>query len=439
MPDKPDAAARGGLPRVLTLLLGLAAAWVALQGINGLKDYIAPVFFALNLMIVVYPVKTMLQRVKVPAAIGSVICGLLVFAVLVAFFWALGWAVMALAQELPKYGTQFTEIYQQVLSSLSQFGIGQSQLNQAFQQFNPSSLLGYVSSLAGSLSGALALLVVIITTIVFLMMDAIGFTKRLDVARELKPNFVGSLINFAGGVRRYWVVTTVFGLIVAILDLVLLLILGIPLPMVWAVLSLITNYIPNIGFIIGLVPPGLMALLDRGPVMAIVVVAGYCVINVVIQTFIQPKFTGDAVGVTPTVSFLSVVFWTWALGPLGALLALPATLFFKAIFIDADPASRWINAFLASKPEVDARPIFADDDSDTSSYDSRAETSPQADVTGADGPADDDGGAPGTEDQAGADGPRPDGHSPAEHRPAGEGAAAARAGEGAPGGTPGTT
>ena len=47
-------------------------------------------------------------------------------------------------------------------------------------------------------------------------------------------------------------------------------------------------------------------------------------INLVIQSLIQPKFVGDAVGLSVTLTFLSLVFWTFVIGPLGALLAVPS-------------------------------------------------------------------------------------------------------------------
>ena len=40
-------------------------------------------------------------------------------------------------------------------------------------------------------------------------------------------------------------------------------------------------------------------------------IAVYCVLNVVIQTVIQPKVVGDAVGLSTTLSFVSLVFWAW--------------------------------------------------------------------------------------------------------------------------------
>jgi AI-2 transport protein TqsA len=53
------------------------------------------------------------------------------------------------------------------------------------------------------------------------------------------------------------------------------------------------------------------------------VVVAYSVINLVIQSLIQPTFVGDAVGLSVTLTFLSLVFWTFVIGPLGALLAVP--------------------------------------------------------------------------------------------------------------------
>jgi AI-2 transport protein TqsA len=140
----------------------------------------------------------------------------------------------------------------------------------------------------------------------------------------------------------------VFGLIVAVVDTVMLWALGVPLPLLWGLLSFITNYIPNIGFIIGLVPPALLALLEGGVEQMTMVIVLYCVVNFVIQSVIQPKVVGDAVGLSATVSFLSLVFWTWVLGPLGALLAIPLSLLTKGLLVDIDPTTRWINPLISA-------------------------------------------------------------------------------------------
>ncbi len=66
--------------------------------------------------------------------------------------------------------------------------------------------------------------------------------------------------------------------------------MGVPLALLWALLAFVTNFIPNIGFVIGLVPPALLALLEGGPVLAFWVIVVYAVLNFVIQSVIQPKY-----------------------------------------------------------------------------------------------------------------------------------------------------
>jgi magnesium-transporting ATPase (P-type) len=58
-------------------------------------------------------------------------------------------------------------------------------------------------------------------------------------------------------------------------------------------------------------------------VAAVLVIVASSVINVMIQSLLQPKFVGDAVGLSVTLTFLSLVFWSFVIGPLGALLAVP--------------------------------------------------------------------------------------------------------------------
>ena len=135
-------------------------------------------------------------------------------------------------------------------------------------------------------------------------------------------------------------------------DGIALVIVGVPLPLVWVVLSFITNYIPNVGFFIGLIPPALLALFEKGPVASLIVIVAYCVLNFVIQSVIQPKFTGDAVGVTPVASFISLLLWTAVFGALGALLALPLTLMVKSLLLDNDHKARWVGELISSEPDA---------------------------------------------------------------------------------------
>lgn len=343
------------LPRAVVVLLGLALAFGVLVGLNQLKDYVGPIFLALNLVLAAAPLQSWLIRRKVPRGLAALVSGTAVFTFLLAFFYALGWSIAAMVEELSgsTYRTRYNELYGQLQDLLTRFGLEQEQvLAQLRDAFNPEAIIGALGGVLGNVTGVLGLLMTTVIVIFFLLIDSMSAGRRIGLVREQHPRLAEALVTFADGVRRYWVVTTIFGLIVAVLDVVALVILGVPLALAWGVLAFLTNYIPNIGFVVGLVPPALMALLANGPTNALLVVVVYSVLNFVVQSLIQPKFTGDAVGVTPTVTFISLIVWAWVLGPLGALLALPATLLVKAVLVDADPQARWANAFLASKPET---------------------------------------------------------------------------------------
>lgn len=339
------------LPRFAVLAISLAAVGLALSFVKELAGVIAPVFLALNLAIAAYPIYRKLVAVKVPKAIASIVMGMAVIAVLLAMVTGMSWSIAAMISKLSTYSTQFNNLYDQLTNTIESWGFSPDLLTNQLEGIDAQSVISVISSLASEISGAGVITAVVVTALIFFAMDAPSIAGRLDLAHSLRPGFVSAIESFVAGVRKYWVVTTVFGLIVAALDWVVLLLMGIPLAWVWAIFSFLTNYIPNIGFVIGVVPPVLLALLGQGPVAALVVFVAYAVLNFVIQAVIQPKFTGDAVGVSATVSFVSLLVWTWVLGALGALLALPATLLVKALIIDTDPRAVWINAFISSRPE----------------------------------------------------------------------------------------
>jgi AI-2 transport protein TqsA len=71
-------------------------------------------------------------------------------------------------------------------------------------------------------------------------------------------------------------------------------------------------------------------------------------LNPVIQSLVQPRFVGNSVGLSATVTFVALIFWAWVLGALGALLAIPMTLLVKALLVDTDPRASWVDALVRS-------------------------------------------------------------------------------------------
>jgi predicted PurR-regulated permease PerM len=215
-----------------------------------------------------------------------------------------------------------------------------------------------VGGLLAGVAGALGALVLVLATVLFMTADANGLPGRL-AAVPGTWRMRAALGDFARNTRRYLVVTTVFGFAVAVVDYVALVLLGVPLALLWGLLSFLTNYVPNIGFFLGLAPPTLLALLDGGPRTAVLVVVVYTVANFVLQSVIQPVVVGDAVGLSVTLTFLSVLVWTVVLGPLGAILAIPLTLFVVAVLVGQDPDRRWARVLLAGASGASGAPAGA--------------------------------------------------------------------------------
>lgn len=326
----------------------IAAIGAALMVFHTFSSIVAPGFLALNLVLVVYPLFRWLVRHRVPRGIAAAVMLLVSLAVLALFAWGIAYCVAATIQQLTTYSGQFTDYYHRLITWLSRFGISQSTLTTRLKGISPSSVASAANTLVSSAQGGFAVISTLVLTLFFIALDAPGASQRLDAMHGAHPNFVDALHSFSANIRSFWVVTTVFGLIVAALDWGVLKFLGVPLALVWAVLSFLTNYIPNIGFVVGLVPPALLALFAKDWKTAVIVVIAYCVLNFVVQSMIQPKFASNAVGVTATLSFVSLFVWTVVLGGLGALMALPCTLLVKSLLIDADPAMKSVGYLVNS-------------------------------------------------------------------------------------------
>jgi AI-2 transport protein TqsA len=334
------------LPRWLLVLLGTAAATVTIAGLQGIAGLVAPVFLALVLVIAAHPLRSWLERRRLPGWLASLLTALAIYVFILGFGLALLLATAEFATLLPTYTSQIESTVKDVTSWLTHLGVDESQLESIAGSFDIGRLADLVGGVLGGVADLLSSLFFIVTLLLFLVVDGAWFPTRLGETASERAPLVVALSDFAAGTRSYLVVSTVFGLIVAVLDTAVLWAMGIPAPVLWGLLAFLTNYIPNIGFVIGLVPVAVLGLLEGGFSLMLAVIVVYSLINVVIQSVIQPKVVGDAVGLSATLSFLSLVFWAWVFGALGALLAIPLSLLTKALLVDIDPSFRWLRPLI---------------------------------------------------------------------------------------------
>jgi AI-2 transport protein TqsA len=345
----PDHARREpGLPRALTVLLAMAAAVVVCAGIQASAWLVGPVFLALVIVITVHPVHARLQRVGLPSWAATTVLVLVVYGVLLVLAGVVVVSIARLATVLPSYAGEANALVAAATATLAQFGVGVDQIRALAATVNYGRVVGLVSGLLLGLTSLLGNLVFLLSLLLFLSIEASGAAGRLALIADDRAPIAEALTGFTRATRRYIGVNTVFGLATGLVDAVALALLGVPLALLWGLLVFITNYIPYLGFWIALIPPVLLALLIGGWQLAAVVVVLFMVVNFVLTSLVQPKYVGDAVGISVTVTLVALVLWGWLLGTIGAVLAIPLTLLAKALLVDVDPRARWANALLGS-------------------------------------------------------------------------------------------
>lgn len=337
----------GAFPAGIKVLLAAALATVACVGLYQVRNLVAPAFFALTLVLTVRPIQRALIRARVPKWLAGTITILVIILVLGGVIGLFAWTMADLPATLSDYTNRFEALTNDVLTFLDNRGFSTDRLQEEItKNFSVTSVMSTLSSVFSSVTSVGSALLVISVCVLFVTMDMGTMDARARIVENHDSSIFHSLAAFEGRVRQYWLVSTIFGAIVAIIDGVVLALLGVPMAPAWAMLSFITNYIPNIGFVIGLIPPALLGLVDGGWLTALWVVIAYSAINATIQGVIQPKYTGDAVGLSATMTFISLLFWALVVGPLGTILAVPLTLFAKTILVDTSPSTRWLEVFL---------------------------------------------------------------------------------------------
>jgi AI-2 transport protein TqsA len=340
---------RARLSPGLLVLLGGAAAVVCLAGLKAVSSIAGPFFLALVLTVAVSPLRRRLTARGAPVWVCATVPLLVVLVALLALAAVLVVSAAQLATVLPQYQAELTDLVTDLTGDLRALGMDQAEADKAVQGIDPAGLITSVENFLTGLLGALSAALLLVILLYGMSLDAVGLSRGLTALETRRPDLVAALRGYSADTLRYLIVSTVFGLIVAVADWGVLALLGVPLPLLWGLLAFITNYIPNIGFLIGLVPPALLALLDSGPATMAWVIVAYCVLNFVIQSLIQPKFVGDAAGFGVTLTLVSLVVWTFVLGPVGAILAVPLSLLARALLVDHDPDKQWVRKLIAAE------------------------------------------------------------------------------------------
>ncbi len=317
-----------------------ASAVVVLAGMHAASTVIGPVLLALLITIAWSPASQWLQEKGMPptiAALTGIVIGIgaiLLFALLV---WS---SLVQLQGNLPGYQDKLSELRDIVAAKLSELPIDSSKVLSS-EIVQPGTVVSYTVSIISRLTSAAGHLSILVLIMAFLMIESVRYPQKLyDGTATFRIASV-RIDAFAQSLRSYVVINTIFGLIAAVINTILMVSLGVDLALLWGVVSFMFSFLPNIGFVLALIPPTVLALLEFGIARALIVVIGFIVINFIVDNVIKPRFVGESLDLSPAVVVLSLVFWGWLLGPVGALLAVPLSITARFLF-EGVPELRWI-------------------------------------------------------------------------------------------------
>ncbi|WP_375257304.1 AI-2E family transporter [Citreimonas sp.] len=126
--------------------------------------------------------------------------------------------------------------------------------------------------------------------------------------------------------RQFILVRTFLGLLTAAVYTAWLWPFAIDLLLVWALLTFLLNFIPNLGSLLSGVLPTFYAFLTLDFGTAFLIGAGLLVIEQVLGNWVDPKMQGRRVSLSPLVILIAILFWGALWGVAGAFLATPMTL-----------------------------------------------------------------------------------------------------------------
>jgi predicted PurR-regulated permease PerM len=180
----------------------------------------------------------------------------------------------------------------------------------------------------GPLLSQTATIGLVIVFVIFILLQREDLRDRLvrlagvgDLQRTTQ-----ALTDAGERVSRYLLMQTVVNATYALPIGIGLWVIGVPNPILWAILAFVLRFVPYIGPIIAATFPLLLSVaVDPGWSMLAWTAALFLVIELISNNFVEPRLYGSSTGLSSLAIILAATFWTWLWGPVGLLLSTPLT------------------------------------------------------------------------------------------------------------------
>ena len=318
-----NGAARAATMGIFVLLL--------LAALHYAQPVVMPVVLAFITGIVLTPLLVRARAMGIPYWLSA----LLLVGIMIA---ALSYAIVLLAEPISEWiskAPQFGAVLREKLrfldgpiaafNSLRESIMGRGKEGES--AFNVDLYSVLVQPMLGVLTPALGQMIIFVATLLFFLAGRENIRRRFLTfwaGRKARLDAMRFLNDTEASITRYFATVTGINLVLGLLLGAVAYLIGLPNPLVWAVLAFILNFMPYIGpavTILLLLGVGLMSfeLLTQ----AFAAPAFFFAASVVEGEFITPGIVGLRLALSPLLVFLAVAFWTWFWGPFGALLAVP--------------------------------------------------------------------------------------------------------------------
>ncbi|KAF0662201.1 pheromone autoinducer 2 transporter, partial [Salmonella enterica subsp. enterica serovar Worthington str. BCH-7253] len=236
------------------ILLKLASLVIILAGIHAAADIIVQLLLALFFAIVLNPLVTWFIRrgVKRPLAITIVVVVMLI--VLTALVGVLAASLNEFIAMLPKYSKELTRkvLHLQELMPFLNLHMSPERM---LRGMDSDKIMLFTTTLMTGVSGAMASIVLLVMTVVFMLFEVRHVPYKLRFALNNPQIHIAGLHRALKGVSHYLALKTLLSLWTGAIIWLGLALMDIQFALMWGVLAFLLNYVPNIGSVISAAPP----------------------------------------------------------------------------------------------------------------------------------------------------------------------------------------
>lgn len=332
--------------RGVAFLTGVIAVILMVAALSAASSIIAPVFFAVFTIAIIWPMQRMLQE-RVPQLLALAVTLVLTIVVIGSVLSLSVWGFTRAGQWIIANAGRFQELYLQKTQWLESHGIV---LAGAFaDSFNVNWLVrifqGFVLW-ANNLAG-FSVIAFIFVLLGLLEVDVVE--RKLLRAGDWGIRLRNAVGEIAEKFRRYMGVRTVMSIMTGVVLWAFAAVTGLEPAVAWGVIGFSLNYIPFIGPLIATVLPTLFAVVQfESLYSAGLVFGGMNLIQFLIGSYLEPRVAGNALAVSPFMVLFAVFFWSFLWGIPGAFIGVPV-LIAVVTLCDTYQPSRWVADLLSGK------------------------------------------------------------------------------------------